>query len=87
MCLHHYVDMENTAKKSSVVESVVLAISSVGLGAYCASFAHQTVMQAILISLPPATLYLSQRRKKAVLPVMDAPRHTAVEYLTGVHAA
>ncbi len=87
MCLHHYVDMENTAKKSSVFEYVVLAISSVGLGAYCASFAHQLVMQAVLMSIPPATLFLSQRRKKASLPVMDTPRHTAVEYLTGVHAA
>ncbi len=79
--------MENSAKKSSVLESAVLAISSVGLGGYCASFAHQPVMQAVLMSIPPTTLFLSQRRKKAVLPVMDTPRHTAVEYLTGVHAA
>jgi hypothetical protein len=44
-------------------------------------------MQAVLMSVPPATLYFSQRRKKAVVALVDAPRHTAVEYLSGVHAA
>lgn len=79
--------MENTAKKSSVLELVVLATSSVGLGAYCASFAHQLLLQVVLMSIPPATLFLSQRRKTVSLPAMDTPRHTAVEYLTSVHAA
>jgi hypothetical protein len=79
--------MERTPQKSSVLESVVLAISSIGLGAYCASFAGQPLMQAILMSLPPATLFFSQRRKKVAVAVVDTPRHTAVEYLSGVHAA
>lgn len=79
--------MEHTPQKSSVLESVVLAISSIGLGAYCASFSSHLAMQAVLMSLPPATLFFSQRRKKAAIAVVDAPRHTAVEYLSGVHAA
>jgi hypothetical protein len=79
--------MEHTPQKSSVLESVVLVISSIGLGAYCASFSSHVAMQAVLMSLPPATLFISQRRKKVAAPVMDTPRHTAVEYLTGVHAA
>jgi hypothetical protein len=79
--------MERTPQKRSVLESVVLTISSIGLGAYCASFGSQLLMQAVLMSLPPATLFFSQRRKKAVVAVVDAPRHTAVEYLSGVHAA
>jgi hypothetical protein len=79
--------MEHTPQKSSVLEIVLLAISSIGLGAYCASFSGQIVMQAALMSLPPATLFISQRRKKAPVVVVDTPRHTAVEYLTGVHAA
>jgi hypothetical protein len=44
-------------------------------------------MQAVLMSLPPATLFFSQRRKKVAVPAVDAPRHTAVEYLSGVHTA
>ena len=79
--------MERTPQKRSVLESVVLAISSIGLGTYCASFGSHLLMQAVLMSLPPATLFFSQRRKKAVVPAVDAPRHTTVEYLTGVHAA
>jgi hypothetical protein len=79
--------MERTPQKSSVLESVALAISSIGIGAYCASFSSQLLMQAVLMSLPPATLYFSQRRKKAIVALVDAPRHTAVEYLSGVHAA
>ena len=79
--------MERTPQKRSVLESVVLTISSIGLGAYCASFSSQPLMQAVLMSVPPATLYFSQRRKKAVVALVDAPRHTAVEYLSGVHAA
>ena len=79
--------MEHTPQKSSVLESVVLAISSIGIGAYCVSFSSHVAMQAVLMSLPPATLFISQRRKKATVVVVDTPRHTAVEYLTGVHAA
>jgi hypothetical protein len=79
--------MESTPQKRSVLETVVLAISSIGIGAYCASFAHHLLMQVVFMSLPPATLFLSQRRKKAAVPAVDAPRHTAVEYLSGVHAA
>jgi hypothetical protein len=79
--------MERTPQKRSVLESVVLAISSIGLGAYCASFGSHLLMQAVLMSLPPATLFFSQRRKKAAVPAVDTPRHTAVEYLSGVHAA
>lgn len=79
--------MENTAKKSSVLETAVLTISSLGLGAYCASFAQNPVMQAILFSIPMATLFASSRRKKVAVTAIDAPRHTAMEYLTGVHAA
>jgi hypothetical protein len=44
-------------------------------------------MQAILLTIPSATLFVSQRRKKEQAVVIDTPRHTAVEYLTGVHAA
>ncbi len=79
--------MEHTPQKSSVRETVVLAISSIGIGAYCASFSSHIAMQAVLMSLPPATLFFSQRRKKAAVAVVDAPRNTAVEYLSGVHAA
>jgi hypothetical protein len=79
--------MANTAKKSSVLETTGLTISSLGLGAYCASFAQNLAMQAILLTIPSATLFVSQRRKKEQAVVIDTPRHTAVEYLTGVHAA
>ena len=79
--------MEHAPQKNSVREKVVLAVSSIGLGAYCASFSGHLLMQAVLMSLPPATLFLSQRRKKAAVSTVDAPRHTAVEYLSGVHAA
>jgi hypothetical protein len=79
--------MEHTPQKSSVLESVVLAISSIGIGAYCASFSSNIAMQAVLMSLPPATLFISQRRKKTAAVVVDTPRHTAVEYLVSVHAA
>ena len=79
--------MENTAKKSSVLETTVLTISSLGLGAYCASMTSHLVMQAILFSLPVATLFASTRRKKVAVTAIDTPGHTAVEYLTGVHAA
>ncbi|CAB4657762.1 unannotated protein [freshwater metagenome] len=79
--------MEHTPQKSSVRETVVLAISSIGIGAYCASFSSNVAMQAVLMSLPPATLFISQRRKKDAVAVVDTPRHTAVEYLSGVHAA
>ena len=79
--------METTAKKSSVLEKSVLTISSLGLGAYCASFAQNLVMQAVLLAIPTATLFVSQRRKKHQVLAVDTPRHTAVEYLTGVHAA
>ena len=79
--------MENTAKKSSALETAVLTISSFGIGAYCASYAPNPVMQAILFSIPAATLFASTRRKKVAVVAVDAPRHTAVEYLTGVHAA
>jgi hypothetical protein len=79
--------MEHTPQKRSVLESVVLAISSIGIGAYCASFSSQLAMQAVLMSLPPATLFISQRRKKATVAVVDTPRHTTVEYLVSVHAA
>jgi hypothetical protein len=79
--------MEKTAKKSSVLETTVLTISSLGLGAYCASFAPNLAMQVILLAIPPATLFASQRRKKHQVLAIDTPRHTAVEYLTGVHAA
>jgi hypothetical protein len=79
--------MDHTPQKSSVLESVVLVISSIGLGAYCASFSSHVAMQTVLMSLPPATLFIAQRRKKVATAVMDTPRHTAVEYLTGVHAA
>ncbi len=85
--MYHHRDMERTPQKSSVLETVALAISSVGLGAYCASFSGHLLMQSVLMSLPPATLFLSQRRKKAAVATVDAPRHTAVEYLSGVHAA
>jgi hypothetical protein len=79
--------MEHAPQKNSVREKVVLAVSSVGLGAYCASFSSHVAMQAIIMSLPPATLFISQRRKKAAATAVDASRHTAVEYLSGVHAA
>ena len=79
--------MENTAKKSSALETAVLTISSFGLGTYCASYAQNPVMQVILFSIPTATLFASTRRKKVSVATMDTPRHTAVEYLTGVHAA
>lgn len=79
--------MENTATKSSVLETTVLTISSLGLGAYCASFAQNLAMQAIFVTIPSATLFVSQRCKKEQAVVIDTPRHTAVEYLTGVHAA
>jgi hypothetical protein len=79
--------MEITAKKSSVLETAVLTTSSLGLGAYCASMTSQFVMQAILFSLPIATLFASIRREKVAVTAIDTPRHTAVEYLTGVHAA
>jgi hypothetical protein len=79
--------MEHTPQKRSVLESVALAISSIGIGAYCASFSSNVAMQAVLMSLPPATLFISQRRKKVAVAVVDTPRHTAVEYLSGVHAA
>lgn len=87
MWLYHHKDMENTAKKSSVLETTVLTISSLGLGAYCASMTSHLVMQAILFSLPVASLFASTRRKKVAVAAIDTPRHTAVEYLTGVHAA
>jgi hypothetical protein len=73
--------------KRSIRESITLALCSIGLGAYCASFADHLLMQAVLMSLPPATLFFSQRRKKVAVPAVDAPRHTAVEYLSGVHTA
>jgi hypothetical protein len=79
--------METTAKKSSVLEKSVLTISSLGLGAYCASFAQNLVMQAVLFAVPVATLLVSQRRKQAQSVAVDTTSHTAVEYLTGVHAA
>ena len=79
--------MENTAKKSSALETAVLTISSLGLGAYCASFAQNPVMQVVLFTIPTATLLASSRRKKVAVAAVDAPRHTAVEYLTSVHAA
>lgn len=79
--------MEKTAKKSSVLEKTVLTISSLGLGAYCASFAPNLAMQVILFAIPSATLFASQRRKKQQALAIDTPQHTAVEYLTGVHAA
>jgi hypothetical protein len=79
--------MEKTAKKSAVLETTVLTISSLGLGAYCASFGHNLLIQVVLLSIPSATLLASQRRKKQRTLAIDAPRHTAVEYLTGVHAA
>ena len=79
--------MENIAKKSSVLETAVLTTSSLGLGAYCASMTSHLVMQAILFSLPISTLLASIRRKKVAVTSIDTPRHTAVEYLTGVHAA
>jgi len=79
--------METTAKKSSVLEKSVLTISSLGLGAYCASFAQNLVMQAVLLAIPTATLFVSQRRKQPQPVAVDTTSHTAVEYLTGVHAA
>jgi len=85
--LYHHEDMENTAKKSSVLETTVLTISSLGLGAYCASFAQNLTMRVILFAIPTATLFASQRRKKQLVLAIDTPRHTAVEYLSGVHAA
>ena len=79
--------METTAKKSSVLEKSVLTVSSLGLGAYCASFAQNLVMQAVLLAIPTATLFVSQRRKQPRPVAVDTTSHTAVEYLTGVHAA
>jgi hypothetical protein len=85
--MYHHGAMENTAKKSSVLETTVLSISSLGLGAYCASFATNPAIQATLFAIPTATLFASQRRRREPQIVMDTPRHTTVEYLTGVHAA
>lgn len=79
--------MGKTAKKSSGLETTVLRISSFGLGAYCASFAPNLAMQIILLAIPATTLFASNRREKVAVSKMDTPRHTAVEYLTGVHAA
>lgn len=87
MWLYHHEDMENTAKKSSVLETAVLTISSLGLGAYCASMTSHLAMQIILFSIPVVTLVASRSRKKVAATAIDTPRDTAVEYLTGVHAA
>jgi len=62
MWLYHHEDMENTAKKSSVLETAVLTTSSLGLGAYCASMTSHLLMQVFLFSLPVSTLFAYSRR-------------------------
>lgn len=50
----------------SVTQAVVVAASSVLLGVYLASGSEHTVVQALMLSFPPASLWLAVRRNRPV---------------------
>lgn len=59
----HHKDMESTTSPSAI-KSVCFALASLGLGAFLASGVDHLVLQAVMLSFPPASLMVALRREK-----------------------
>jgi len=55
--------MESTTSPSAT-KSVCFALASLGLGAFLASGVDHLVLQAVMLSFPPASLMVALRREK-----------------------
>lgn len=67
----HHRDMETT-NTPSLITSVCCILASLGLGAFLASGVDHLILQAVMLSFPPASLMVALRREQRTSAVVES---------------